>query len=226
MSSPVRRSALGGLALLLLGSPSLVPAQTPAPFSARRFDQSNAVVAGTTSMEVLDTTRRLGSGDRLSYRVVEERRDPIPLIVTDSGEVEFPLIGRVPASGKTCRELAYAIRPALERDYFYRATVIIGLDAVSEKSRGRVYLSGQIRQQGSIEIPPDEKFTLSKAILKAGGFADFASHKVKLIRRGANGGSQTTVVNIDEITKRGQIDKDPELLPDDRIIVPEKFINF
>jgi polysaccharide export outer membrane protein len=98
---------------------------------------------------------------------------------------------------------------------------------VSAKARGRVYLSGQVRQQGPIDIPPDERFTLSKAILKAGGFADFANHKkIKLVRKGPNGNAQTTIVDLDAVTVRGELDKDPELQPDDTIIVPEKFVNF
>jgi protein involved in polysaccharide export with SLBB domain len=186
-----------------------------------------AIVAGTTSMEVLDTTRRLGAGDRLSYRVVEDRRDPTPLVIADSGEVEVPLIGRVPASGHTCKELALAIRPLLEREYFYKATVIIGLDSVSAKARGHVYLSGQVRQQGALEIPPDEHFTLSKAILKAGGFADFANkRKIRLIRKNAAGNAETTVIDLAAVIDHGQLEKDPELQPDDTIIVPEKFVNF
>ena len=199
------------------------------PVTAQKNDprEASAVVAATTSMDVLDSSRRLGPGDRLSYRVVEERQQPVALTVADSGEVEVPLIGRVKASGRTCKELAQTIRPMLEREYFYKATVIIGLDAVSAKSRGRVYLSGQVRQQGPIEIPPDERFTLSKAILKAGGLADFANkRKIKLIRKNADGSAQTTIVDLDAITVHGQLDKDPEILPDDTIIVPEKFVNF
>jgi len=193
---------------------------TPAPGAA-------AIVASTTSMEVLDNTRKLGAGDRLSYRVVEERRPPVAVFVADSGEVEVPLIGRVPASGRTCRQLAASIKPMLEREYFHRATVIVGLDAISAKARGRVYLTGQIRSQGPIEIPPDERFTLSKAIAKAGGFADFANKKkVKLIRRSATGATQTQIIDVDAITTRGELEKDPELQPDDTVIVPERFINF
>ena len=91
-------------------------------------------------MDVLDTSRRLGAGDRLSYRVVEERREPIALVVADSGELEVPLIGRLSAAGRTCKELAQAIKPMLEREYFFKATVIVGLDAVSAKARGHVYI--------------------------------------------------------------------------------------
>jgi len=158
---------------------------------------------------------------------VQERRPPISLMVTDSGEVEAPLIGRVRAAGRTCKELAESIKPMLQREYFLHATVIIGLDAASSKPRGTVYVSGQVRAQGGIELPPEEHFTLSKAILKAGGFAEFADkRKVKLVRTLPGGSVVTTVVNVDAVLTKGQIDKDPMLQPDDRIIVPQKFINF
>jgi len=188
---------------------------------------ATSIVAGTTSMEVLDSTRKLGAGDRLSYRIVEERREPTGLMISDSGELEVPLIGRVQATGRTCKELAQTIKPMLEREYFYHATVIVALEMASTRPRGHVYLSGQVRQQGAMEIPPDEHFTLSKAILKAGGFADFANkRKVKLIRKDAAGASKTTIVDLAPVIDKGQLDKDPELLPDDTVIVPEKFINF
>jgi protein involved in polysaccharide export with SLBB domain len=193
-----------------------------------RAETSSAagMVAGTTSMDVLDNSRRIGPGDRLSYRVVQEKRAPLPLSVTDSGEVEVPLIGRVRASGRTCKELAEAIKPLLQKEYFIHATVIIGLDSASSKSRGTVYVSGQVRSQGPIEIPAEDRLTVSKAILKAGGFAEFADmRKVKLVRNKPDGKVETTIVDVDAVLTKGQIDKDPALQADDRIIVPRKFIN-
>jgi protein involved in polysaccharide export with SLBB domain len=211
---------------LVLANPATAPGQQPSVRERIELSSAAGMVAGTTSMEVLDNSRRLGAGDRLSYRIVQERRAPLSLTITDGGEVEVPLIGRVRASGRTCRELAEAIKPMLQREYFIRATVIIGLDAASSRSRGTVYVSGQVRAQGSIELPPEERFTVSKAILKAGGFAEFADkRKVKLVRNKPGGGVETTVVDVDAILIKGQIDKDPMLQSDDRIIIPQKFIN-
>lgn len=184
-------------------------------------------VAYTTSMEVLNDSSRLGVGDRVSFRVVEERRDPISLIVTDSGEMEVPLIGRVAALNKTCKQLAYDIKPVLEKEYFYHATVIVGLDSISTKPRGKVYLTGQLRTQGALELMPDETMTVSKAILRAGGLADFANkRKVKLIRRKPDGQTVTTIVDLVAILEKGQLEKDPVLEPGDLIVVPERLINF
>jgi polysaccharide biosynthesis/export protein len=186
-----------------------------------------SIVAYTTSMTVLNDSAKLGPGDRVSFRVVEEKRDPIMLMVTDSGEMEVPLIGRVAAANKTCKQLAYEIKPILEKEYFYQATVIVGLDSISTKSRGKVYLTGQVRAQGALDLMPDEVMTVSKAILRAGGLADFAEkRKVKLVRRKADGGSETTLVDLDLILKKGQLDKDPVVQPGDLIVVPERLINF
>jgi protein involved in polysaccharide export with SLBB domain len=214
------------LPVLAFAGTARMPAQQPAARDRVELSSAAGMVAGTTSMEVLDNSRRLGAGDRLSYRVVQERRPPLSLTVTDSGEVEVPLIGRVRATGRTCRELAEAIKPMLLREYFIHATVIIALDAASSRSRGTVYVSGQVRAQGSVELPAEERFTVSKAILKAGGFAEFADkRKVKLVRTKPGGGVQTIVVDVDAVLIKGQIDKDPLVQPDDRIIVPQKFIN-
>jgi polysaccharide export outer membrane protein len=134
-------------------------------------------------MEVLNDSVKLGAGDRVSFRVVEDRRPPIQLYVTDSGEMEVPLIGRVKALDKTCKQLAQEIKPLLEQDYFVRATVILGLDQLGAKSRGKVYITGQVRAPGVLELMPDDPLTVSRAILKAGSLADFADKKhVRLVR--------------------------------------------
>ena len=92
-------------------------------------------------MSALDDKKKLGSNDFVSFRVVEDRdNESQRLRVNDNGELEVPYIGPIPAQGKSCRQLAYDIKGALEREYYYHATVILALDRVSEKSRGRIYV--------------------------------------------------------------------------------------
>src|SRR3954466_587081 len=96
---------------------------------------TTSTVMRTNSMTVLDDKTRLGSNDFVSFRVVEDRdNESQHLRVNDNGELEVPYVGLVPASGRTCKELAYSVKTALEREYYYHATVIIALDHVSEKS--------------------------------------------------------------------------------------------
>jgi polysaccharide export outer membrane protein len=217
------------LGLLLGVFPRFGWAEPPAPIPEKKPTNlsGSSTVAYTNSMDVLDDKRALGVGDRVSFRVVEDRKDPVVLTVTDSGEMEVPLIGRVSATNKTCKQLAYLIKAPLEKTYFYKATVIIGLDMVSVKSKGRIYVTGQVKTQGPLEIPPDEVFTVSKAIIRAGGLADFAQKKkVKLIRKvPGRSETETLIVNLEEIMEKGRTDLDIVLRPDDTINVPTRLIN-
>ena len=226
----MRKSPLQFLLVLALLPAIPLSAEDAKPaLSAERAERTVTPATGvatTNSMEANDSKRRLVIGDRLSYRVVQERGEPQGLVLTDSGDVEVPLIGRVPATGKTCRQLAYEIKGLLEKEYFHHATVIVGLNAVSAKSRGLIYILGPVRSQGPMEIPLEGTFTLSKAIMRAGGFADFANGaKVKLVRKNKSGEPKTIPYNVADILK-GRPGEDPELEPDDMVIVPEKFINF
>ena len=191
--APLRFARTCCAAFLILSLPAFaVPPGAPRSDSSAGIDNRPAApqttgtstVAFTTSMEVLNETTKLGPGDRVSFRVIEDRHDPISLVVTDSGEMEVPLIGRVKAVDKTCKQLAYEIKPLFEKEYFVKATVIIGLDLVGTKSRGKVYLTGQVRAPGVLELLPGEPVTVSQAILRAQGLGDFANKKeIRLVRK-------------------------------------------
>src|SRR3977135_2292239 len=198
------------------------PVPTPAKASPPDLPVTSTVMR-TNSMSVLDDKKRLGSNDYVSFRVVEDRDEESQhLRVNDNGELEVPYIGLVPAKGRTCRELAYAIRAALEKEYYYRATVILAIELVSEKSRVRIYVYGSVKGQGPQEIPADESYTVSKAVIRAGGFGDFANkRKVKVTRK--NG--KDFVVDLKRVIEEGHTEDDIVLQPDDQIYVPQRLIN-
>jgi polysaccharide biosynthesis/export protein len=200
---------------------------TPAPSIPKALPAdlppTTSTVLRTNSMAALDEKKRLGPNDFVSFRVVEDRdNDSQRLRVSDNGELEVPYIGPVPAEGKTCKELAYNIKAALEKEYYYHATVILALDRVSEKSRGKVYVYGSVKAQGPQEIPADENYTASKAVIRAGGFGDFANkRKVKVTRK--NG--QDFTVDLKRVIEEGHTGEDVILQPDDQIYVPQRLIN-
>ena len=100
--------------------------------------------------------------------------------------------------------------------------MILAVDRISEKSRGRVYVYGAVKGQGPQEIPPDETYTVSKAIIRAGGFGDFADkRKVKLTRK--NG--EDVMVDLKRIIEQGHTEEDVVVKPDDQIYVPQRLIN-
>ena len=173
---------------------------------------------------VVDANHRLTRQDRLNYRVAEDRDDKVvPLIVQDSGEVEVPLIGRVKAAGKTTAELSTDIKAKLESEYYYHATVSLGLDQVAAHSNGRVYITGELSGKGALDLPADGQLTVSQAILQMGGpTIDSDLKRVHVIRKGA-GKKGIIEVNVKAVLA-GQADKDLVLQPGDTVDVHKKFI--
>ncbi len=173
------------------------------------------------TMDALDEKHKLAIGDRLSFRIVEDEEESKPLIVTDSGELELPYIGRFPAVDRTCKGLGLAIKAELEKEYYYQATVIVALDVMT-RSRGKVYLAGAVRLPGPQDIPSDEVLTAGKAILRAGGFTEYANdRKFTVVRKPSQpGGNERTFdLNGADILKHGRTDRDLPLEPGDLIIV-------
>ena len=191
---------------------------------------TNAAGAAPASLSgyVPDDKYKLRVGDKVSLQILEDRDAPKGLVVADSGELDVPYVGRVAAADKTCKQLAEELKARLEKEYYYRATVIIALD-VANKLLGRVYVWGQVRNQGAIDVAVNENLTVGKAILRAGGFGDFANKKrVKVVRGGGKEGAakQSFELNLVDILEKGQTEKDVVLQPDDFVIVPSRLINF
>lgn len=203
-------------------------APTRAASAVSQTTTNLASTASTNSMEALDDQHKLAIGDRLSFRIVEDEDDPKSLLVTDSGDLEVPYIGRYPAVNKTCKQLARELKAELEKEYYYQATVIIAVDIMA-KSRGKVYIVGPVHMPGPQEIPSDEVLTLSKAVLRAGGFGDYAdTHKVRVTRKSSTPGApdQVFTVDVGEILQKGKTESDLPLEPGDLIYVPERLIRF
>lgn len=176
----------------------------------------------------LNSQIALRAGDALSFRIMEDPGEAVRLTVTDTGELEVPYIGRVKAARKTCKELAEEIKARLEKDYYYHVTVALGIDSLRKPSIGRAYLTGQIRTPGSVDLAEDEKLMVSEAILKAGGFSDFAERRrVKVMRQtGTPGLVETLYVDVLAVWEKGKKEKDLEVKPGDQIFVASKLINF
>jgi polysaccharide biosynthesis/export protein len=200
----------------------------PLPTLAGTNAGTSGALLTSLSGYVADDKYKLRVGDRVAFQIMEDRDLPKSLMIADSGELDVPYIGRVAATDKTCKQLAAECKAQLEQEYYYRATVIIALDAAN-KMLGRLYVWGQVRNQGPIDLAVNENLTAGKAILRAGGFADFANKKrVKVVRGGGpdGKGKQTFELNMVEILENGKTDKDVVLQPDDLIIVPSRLINF
>src|SRR5438045_850286 len=89
------------------------------------------VPPGATTMERMagvDPDKKLSAGDQVMVEIVEDREGGLQRMVTATGELDVPPLGRVRVSGRTAVEAAGEIKQALERDYYYHATVKLAID--------------------------------------------------------------------------------------------------
>ena len=188
------------------------------------LQESLRVKESIRSMDTLDNRQKLGPGDRITYRVLEDLDEPKSLLVTDSGDLEVPYLGLVHAAGKTCMDLARQVKGMLEKDLDYRATVMVSAEVINKtRATGKVYVTGQVRNSGGFDIPAGETITVSRAILNAGGFSDFSDKKnVRLIRK--NG--ERTTVNVQEVLEKGKLQADLVVQAGDLIVVPERLVKW
>jgi polysaccharide biosynthesis/export protein len=236
-------SPILGLAMLFAGLPlaraELMPAaaanqKSPmlasvAAASAAGSKETAAATAAVYFTPELDDRQKLAVGDRVTFRVLEDKEDPKSLLVTDAGDVDVPYLGLSPVVGKTCREVAADWKTRLESRYYYHAHVVVALESANRAGAGRrVYVTGQVRTPGPIDIPAGETITVGQAVMRAGGFAEYADKRhVRVVRdRGAGGEKNTMTVNVLDVWQKGRTADDLVLEPNDLIFIPTRLVNF
>ncbi|MDQ7087858.1 MAG: polysaccharide biosynthesis/export family protein [Acidobacteriota bacterium] len=108
--------------------------------------------------------------------------------------ITLPLVGDVPAAGKTPQEVASVVAQAVSR-FQKEPTVTV---AVEEIHSYRIYLLGNLGAQQSLES--STPLRLLQAIAAAGGLNEFASKKI-LVLRDENGKQTVREVDYDKIIK-------------------------
>ena len=177
-------------------------------------------------MQVVDPDKKLSAGDMVTVEIVEDKEGGLPRVVTATGQIDVPPVGRIQVSGKTTAEAGADIKRKLEADYYYHATVKLNIDRVSpiQVRAGTVILSGQVRIAGPQEMIAGEPLRLSNAILKAGGFTEWARQSKVRVTRQVNGATQSTEYDVKQIIEKGDEKADPILKDGDRIFVPKSII--
>jgi len=147
--------------------------------------------------------------------------------------VEFAAVGRIRVCGLTTEEVAAKVKAALERDFFQKATVEVIIESVVSPERpgavdpGIIYILGAVGRPGPMRLPAVEAFTVTKAIIAAGGFSLFANGgSVKIVRYCEDGRKYETFINVAGIMKNGEFEKDIPLRANDWVIVPQKAFSF
>jgi polysaccharide export outer membrane protein len=113
---------------------------------------------------------RLGAGDQLTLRIYNQPQLSGIFAIDDGGMIDIPLLGLIPAAGRTTDHLAAAIAAALRAQ-----DLILHPSVAAEISTYRnFYILGEVNAPGQYPFRPD--MTVLTAISIAGGFTYRAVH--------------------------------------------------
>jgi polysaccharide export outer membrane protein len=158
--------------------------------------------------------------DVLQITVYEEPDLLTKARVAMSGEIHFPLLGRVQVAGLSLMEAQEKIEELLEKDYLVNPQVQVFIETYHVRD---VFVTGAVNQPGSYPLPAGKTTTLMEAIAMAGGFNEEAAVNSTRIIRIEEGREKTIHVKVNDIIKKGDKAKDVEVRPNDVIFVPESF---
>ena len=190
------------MALSLTGVAAPMMAAAPAGPSMA----SNAPAATPSGpADPKDLNYKLGTDDKLRVIVFGETSLSGEFVISDSGEIAFPLIGNVHAAGLTVAQFQEALRAKLADGYLRDPRV----SAEVENYRP-FYILGEVQKPG--EYPFTSGLTVLNAVATAGGFTYRANTKVITIRHA--GGSKEVPVRLTATSEVG---------PGDTILIKERF---
>jgi polysaccharide export outer membrane protein len=210
MTNALRLSCPLALAVLLSSAVAAQP-QKPAVPSA---PAETTGTSGTNGNRAADTAAdyRLVPGDKLRIEVYKDTQLSQSLQVRPDGKITLPLVGDVPAAGRTSNELRDTIATSL-KEYIANPVVTV---IVVETVPPVYYVVGEVNSPGP--QPLTGQISVLQALSAAGGFRDFAKTKDIRIQRKTPTGVTTLHFNYKDAINGEQ--KPIFLQPGDTIIVP------
>jgi polysaccharide export outer membrane protein len=195
----VRAVALCLLAALALSgcmrttSPVAV-AQPQGDLDSMAYGQSYAMVPVPTAVAyaapmpvAYDTAYRLDAGDKLRVVVYGQEGLTNSYAIDAGGSITMPLIGAVPARGRTPAGLASAISGRLRRGYIREPSVAVEIEAYRP-----FFILGEVAAPGQYPYVPN--MSVESAVAIAGGFSPHARRdSVTLTHTDASGPARIVV---------------------------------
>ena len=192
------------------------PAKTQVPKEKASTTPSGTQPAKTVSVTA-DNDYRIQPLDSVQITVFNEPDLSVKVRVSPQGAINYPLLGSVQIGGLTVGETESRLKEQLGRSYLVKPQVNVLIDRANAR---RVFVLGQVKSPGAIDILADEGLTVVQAIARAGGFTDVAAtDRVNILRTAQDGSQVKVIVNVAAIIK-GQ-SQDIPLKPDDVLSVPE-----
>lgn len=162
----------------------------------------------------------LAPNDVVQVRVYQEDDLETKARIAKDGTISVPLLGVVTIGGKSVEQAAALIQELLSKGYLVNPQVTV---VITEYSKRRFTVLGQVQRPGSYEIPNEENIDLVQAIAMAGGYTRIGSPSKITLQRKLDEGTKIFKLDAEAMAKNKNA-KPFEVLPDDTISVGEKFL--
>jgi polysaccharide export outer membrane protein len=159
---------------------------------------------------------RVGPRDILDVSVFDVPELSATVLVSDNGTIQLPLLGEIPAAGKTPQELQADLTTRLGVDYLQNPRVTVSVKEFNSQS---VILTGAVKTPGV--YPLKGKMSLLELIAAAGGFAEGSDSTVLVLRK--RGGKQQAAKFDVSIIETGRA-KDPTMRAGDKVVAGTSMI--
>ena len=193
-------SALGGCGHLPSWEPEVAYAPAgPVVADVQGWEQRTVVVAELGPPQMVDAEDGpylLDTGDKLRIFIYGHPNLSRLYTVDHQGMVSVPLIGDVPARGRTSRGLGRAIAARLGAQYVKEPQVTVDI-----AQNRPFFILGEVRNAG--QYPYVSGMTVQEAVAIAGGYGDRASERRVQITRRFNGIIEKMDVPPDYVVQPG-----------------------
>jgi len=155
--------ASGGAISALRSSFATASLRAPSPAPAVIHAAAQQAPAAPPAPAVYDTAYHLDAGDKLRVVVYGQEGLTNTYALDASGAITMPLIGRVPARGRTPAGLAADITARLRNGYIREPSVAVEVEAYRP-----FFILGEVAAPGQYPYVPN--MTVESAVAIAGGF--------------------------------------------------------
>ncbi|MFH0725717.1 MAG: polysaccharide biosynthesis/export family protein [Pseudomonadota bacterium] len=164
--------------------------------------------------DLFSTQYVLGVGDVIQISVWKDESLSKVLPILPDGMINFPLIGRIKAAGKTVQVLETEMDDQLAR---YVPDPFVDI-SVQQANSMLIYMIGRINQPG--RYPLQGNMTILQALAMAGGLNPFAKKDSVQIIRERDNATQIFRFNYNEVVKGINLEQNIRLMRGDVIVAP------
>jgi len=157
----------------------------------------------------------LGPGDEFEVRAYEEPAMSGQFVVSQAGQIDYPLLGTTTVEGLTAAQVARLLREQLiQRRLIKNPSILVQVKTLSSK---KVFVLGEVKTPGRFAFV--DNMSIVEGVTLAGGFTQLAERNYAIVTRADTSGQRRIPVPVEKIMQG--LAENFVLQPGDIVYIPE-----